>query len=167
MTALTGFFAGILDGISVRYGTHYDPIETRSLDGLNWKEVGRYNLVIAALPRKVGCWGRFAELPATCILLVSDCETLSANPAITGVRSLSEVEVGGEVTLSDGTSLQSLNARCVEIDSTAQTLGRHGEKTCIWQAGHIIYLGARIAQHEIPKLLDWIGTCDCPDLING
>ena len=164
---LDRFFAGILDGISVRYGTHYDPIETRSLDLLNWKELSPYTVVIAALPPKVICWGRFAELDATCIMLVSDCETLATEEAITGVRTASEVEVGGEVGLSDGTSLQSLYTRCVEVDSTAQTLGRHGEKTCVWRADDIIYIGARIAQHEIPRLLDWIGTRDCPDLING
>jgi hypothetical protein len=164
---LDRFFAGILDGISVRYGTHYDPIETRSLDELNWEEVSRYNLVIAALPRNVGCWRRFAELAATCILLASDCETLAAREAITGVRSSSGLKVGGEVTLSDGTSLQSLYTRCVEIEPRSHTLGWRGEKTCIWRSGHIIYLGARIAQHGIPRLLDWLGTCDCPELING
>ena len=164
---LDRYFAGILDNISVRYGTHYDPIETRSLDELNWKEVGRYTVVIAALPRTVKCWRRFAELAATCILLASDCETLAAREAITGVRSSRGVEIGGEVTLSDGTSLQSLYTRCVEIEPRSHTLGRRGEKTCIWRSGHIIYVGARIAQHEIPRLLDWLGTCDCPELING
>ena len=164
---LDRFFTGILDGISVRYGTHYDPIETRSLDLLNWKELSPYTVVIVALPPKVNCWRRFAELDATCILIVSDCETLAAGEATTGVRSSSEVEIGGEVALSDGTSLQSLYARCVEVDSSAQTLGRHGEKTCVWRVGNAIYIGARIAQHEIPRLLDWLGSLDCPDLING
>ena len=164
---LDRFFTGILDGISVRYGTHYDPIEVRSLEELDWEEVARYHLVIAALPRNVECWRRLAELPAKCILLASDCETLASNETMTGVRSASGVEVGGEVTLSDGTSLQSLYTRCVEVDSTAQTLGTHGEKTCVWQAGDIIYLGARIAQHETPRLLDWLDTRDCPDLIGS
>jgi hypothetical protein len=125
------------------------------------------SVMIGALPPKVNCWRRFAELAATCILLVSDCETLAAEEAITGVRTASEVEVGGEVALSDGTPLQSLYTRCVEVDSTAQTLGRHGEKTCVWRAGNAIYIGARTAQHEIPRLLDWLGSLDCPDLING
>ena len=164
---LDRFFSGILDGISVRYGTHYDPIETRSLDLLNWKELSPYTVVIAALPPTVNCWGRFAELDATCIMLVSDCETLAAEEAITGVRTASEVKVGGEVGLSDGTSLQSLYTRCVEIGPRSHTLGRHREKTCVWRTGNVIYIGARTAQHEIPKLLDWLGTLDCPDLING
>ena len=164
---LDRFFTGILDRISVRYGTHYDPIESQALDLLNWKELSPYTVVIAALPPKVNCWRRFAELAATCILLVSDCDTLAAGEATTGVRSLSEVKVAGEATLSDGTSLQSLYTRCVEVNSTAQTLGRHGEKTCVWRVGNAIYIGARTAPHEIPRLLDWLGTLDCPDLING
>ena len=162
---LDRFLSGILDSVSVRHGTHYDPIETRSLDELNWEGVAGYNLVIAALPRNVKCWDRFAELPATCILLASDCETLAANSAITGVQASGEVEIGGDVALSDGASLQSLYARCVEVAPTAQTLGRHGEKTCVWQTGRIIYIGARIAQHDIPRLLGWLGARDCPDLI--
>lgn len=164
---LDRFFTGILDSISVRYGTHYDPIETRTLEVLDWKEVSRYDLVIAALPPKMRCWRQFAELVATCILLVSDCETLGKWEAITGIYSPGEIEIGGEVTLSDGTSLQSLYARCVEIEPRSHTLGRHGEKTCIWQSGHLIYVGARIAQHEIPKLLDWLGSRDCSDLIGS
>lgn len=164
---LDRFFAGILDNISVRYETHYDPIEVRSLEELDWEEVARYDLVIAALPRKMECWGRLAELPVKCILLASDCETFTANETITGVRSASGVEVGGEVALSDSTSLQCLYTRCVEVDFTAQTLGTHGGNTCIWRTGNIIYLGARVAQHEIPRLLDWLGTCNSPELING
>lgn len=164
---LDRFFSGILDGISVGYRTHYDPIEVRSLEVLDWEEVSRYDLVIAALPPKVNCWRRFVELDATCILLVSDCETLAAGETITGVRASSEVEVGGEVALSNGTSLQNLYTRCVKVDSTAQTLGTHGANACIWRAGNIIYFGSRVAQHEIPKLLDWLGACDCPELING
>ena len=164
---LDRFFAGILDRISVRYETHYDPIETRSLEVLDWKEVSRYDLVIAALPRKVECWHRFNELSATCILLASDCETLTSNETTTGVHSTTGVDVGGEVTLSDGTCLQNIYTCCVEVDSTAQTLGTHGANACIWRAGNIIYLGSRVAQHEIPRLLDWLGTCDCPELING
>lgn len=164
---LDRFFTGILDRISVHYGTHYDPIETRSLDLLNWKELSPYTVVIAALPPKVNCWRRFSELDATCILLASDCETLAQREAITGVRSSKGIEVGGEVTLPDGTSLQSLYTRCVEIGPRSHTLGRHGSNACIWRAGKIIYLGSRVAQHEIPRLLDWLGTCDCPELING
>ena len=162
---LDRFFAGILDNISVQYGTHYDPIETRSLEELNWEEVARYDLVIAALPRNVECWERFAALPARCILLASDCETLAANETITGVQSSSEVEIGGEIALLDGASLQSHYTRCAEVSPAAQTLGRHGEKTCIWQAGQIIYVGARIAQHDIPPLLNWLGGRDCPELM--
>lgn len=164
---LDRFFTGILDGISVRYGTHYDPIETRTLEVLDWEAVSRYDLVIAALPRKVECWRRFNELPATCILLASDCETLTSNETITGVRSTTGVDVGGEVALSDGTCLQNIYTCRVEVDSTAQTLGTHGANACIWRTGNIIYLGSRVAQHEIPRLLDWLRTCDCPELIDG
>ncbi len=166
---LDRLFTDILAEISDPYGTPFDPIEVRSLNALDWGELERYSLVVVALARKVPqhCWRRFAELPGKCVLLASDCETLAEDEGTTGVRSSSEIVLSGEVTTFDGVALPSLYTRCVEVGPNVHTLGTYGGETCIWRVGTIVFVGARIRHEAVPEFVEWLGACECPELIGS
>ncbi len=166
---LDRLFTDILGEISDPYGTPFDPIEVRSLDALDWGELERYSLVVVAMARKVPqhCWRRFAELPGKCVLLASDCETLAEDGGTTGVRSSSEIVLGGEVTTFEGVALPSLYARRMKVRPNVHTLGTYGGETCIWRVGSIVFVGARIRHEAVPTFVEWLGACECPDLIGS
>ena len=166
---LDRLFTDILGEISDPHGTPFDPIEVRSLDALDWAELEAYSLVVVALARKVPkhCWRRFAELPGKCVFLASDCETLVEDEGTTGVRSSGEIVYGGDVTTFDGVALPSLYTRRVEVSPNVHTLGTYAGETCIWRIGSIVYVSARIRHEAVPAFAEWLGACECPELIDG
>ena len=164
---LDRLLAGALSELSARYKVHYDPVETRSLADLDWSELQRYAVVVVALPRTVPphCWQRFAELPGKCIFFASDCETLAEDEGITGVQSLGEIVTGGEVETAGGPRLASVYTRCAQVEADVEILAAHGDKTCIWKKGSLIFMSSRITHQSISAFLEWIGRRECPELI--
>ena len=165
---LDRLFTDILGEISDPHGTPFDPIEVRSLDALDWGELAalQYRGYVA-LARKLPqhWWRRFAELPGKCVLLASDCETLAEDEGTSGVRTSSEILLGGEVKTFDAVALPSLYVRGVAVSPNAHTLGTHSGVTCIWRVGSIVFVSARIRHEAVPAFVEWLGACECPKLI--
>jgi len=86
---------------------------------------------------------------------------------MTGVRFSGEIAHDGEVSTMDGVALPTLFVRYVELNPNAHALGIHGGKTCIWRVGAILFSSARIRHEAVPQFVEWLGACECPELIDG
>ena len=168
--SLDNFLTDILYELSVNRSIDYDPMEIRSLNRVDWKELESYPLVLTALPVSVSAqdWGQLSACSSRIVALCPDTTTFKQATAVTGVTGVEEMVTGTDrINTEDGHMFTSEYVRTVAVENDVEILARFQNNVCIWRKGRIIFVAARIVRSDVVgPFVNWLAAQGCSELVN-